>query len=158
MRVNNYTVNIDAMGQPVLCEQGHFVADGRMSYNNPKALYSFFASIGFRDSASEHVYMVALDGQNRVIGCALVSTGAFNASMFPIRDIMQKALLLNATSIALCHNHPSGSLKPSGDDVRSTTRLKEACDLVGIGLIDHIIIVPHSSEYASLYEEGVLRG
>lgn len=157
MKVNNYIVTLNKDYMPVLCENGSFTIDGRKKMNNPDNLFTFFSSMGFKDAAAEHVYMVCLDIKGRLIGCALVSSGSFNASFFPVRDILQKALLLNAASIAICHNHPSGDITPSPEDINATKQLKNACEVIGIKLVDHLIIGAHQGHYYySFFSEGAL--
>ena len=67
---------------------------------------------------------------------------------------MQRALLCNASRIMVAHNHPSGDSSPSREDKKSTMKIKEACDLMGISLLDHIII--GEDEYFSFKAEGLL--
>lgn len=156
MKVKNYIVTLNKDYLPMLCENGSFTIDGRKRFNNPADIFEFFSSMGFKDAAAEHVYMACLDIKGRLIGCALVSSGSFNASFFPVRDILQKALLLNAASIAICHNHPSGDIMPSPEDRSATKQLKNACDVIGIKLADHLIIGAHQGHYYSFFSEGAL--
>ena len=69
-----------------------------------------------------------------------------------IRIIMREAVLSNATVLAVCHNHPSGSLRPSSSDDQLTKSLKQACDIMRIHLSDHVIIT--DGAYYSYHEEG----
>ena len=76
------------------------------------------------------------------------------SSIFGVREIFQKALLANAVSIILLHNHPSGNLKPSVQDIESTKRAVEAGRLIGVEVLDHLIIGDKS--YVSLKEKGYM--
>ena len=90
----------------------------------------------------------------RVLGVSHISEGGIDRINVDIRHIMQVAILSNATGIVLCHNHPSGNLRPSGNDDRATRQIKEACKIFDISLIDHLII--SSENYYSYIDEGRL--
>ena len=83
-----------------------------------------------------------------------ISHGDLSSSLVHPREVFKRAILNNAATIILCHNHPSGSLKPSLDDRSITNRLKSAGDLLGISVIDHIII--SESDYISFKSEGLI--
>lgn len=68
----------------------------------------------------------------------IVSIGILNSSLFSTRDIMKSVIMSNAASILVLHLHPSGSLIPSHDDVKATDALSQACDILGISMVDHI--------------------
>ncbi len=88
----------------------------------------------------EKVFCMMLDTKNALIKDVVVSVGTVNASLISVREILTKALEFHAVSIVLVHNHPSGDPTPSSEDLDVTTKLKEACELIGIRLMDHIII------------------
>lgn len=88
----------------------------------------------------EKVVMIAFDTKMNIIGAFEISVGSLNASIVSPAEVLKRALLCNAASIALCHNHPSGDTTPSNEDIKITKRLSEACDILGIQLRDHIII------------------
>ena len=104
------------------------------------------------EESEEYLYMLCLNTKNRVIGVFEISHGNVNSSIFGVREILQKALLANAVSIIMLHNHPSGDCSPSREDINVTERLKEASRIVGIELLDHIII--GDGTYCSLKEKG----
>ena len=72
-----------------------------------------------------------------------------------VRVVMQTALVSNATAIVLAHNHPSGNTRPSGQDDSLTRKIKSACELMDIRVLDHIIVTPYDSHY-SYNDEGRL--
>jgi DNA repair protein RadC len=86
------------------------------------------------------MHVVCLDVRHNVLGTDTVSIGTATSSIFHPRELFRLAILLNASAIALVHNHPSGSVVPSAEDSQVTTRLKDCCDLMGIHLIDHVIV------------------
>lgn len=154
MKVKNYKTVLSNDGVK-LVECGSFVADGRKVYNQPDLLADFFSnSIGIGKCAEEFVYIACLDTKCKMIGCFEASHGSVNASMFPVREILQKALLIGAVTIALSHNHPSGDCFPSQSDIEATNRLKEAAAIVGVPLIDHVI-VNDKNNYFSFHENGI---
>lgn len=110
-------------------------------------LKSFF--IGRR---SEMVYLLCLDAKCKVLGCREIGEGSVNSANVPIRRIVETALGLNATSVMLAHNHPSGIALPSGEDVLTTHRVAAALSTVDIVLVDHIIVA--DDDYVSMVQSG----
>lgn len=81
-----------------------------------------------------------LDNQNRLIKTEELFSGTFNSVVIYPREIIKQALLNNADSIIIAHNHPSGDLNASNADRKITAKIKKACDLMDIRLLDHIIV------------------
>lgn len=106
-------------------------------------------------SAKEHFIMMALDSRNNIIGVNLVSVGTLSASLVHPREVFQPAILLSAAAIIVSHNHPSGDATPSPEDKNATRRLKEAGELLGIPLLDHVVI-NDSDGHFSFREKGLL--
>jgi len=100
--------------------------------------------------AEEVVTMLTLDTKNQVTGIFEVSRGTINSSLVHPREVFKRALLHNATSIILLHNHPSGDPKPSTEDVNMTKRIVEAGSILGVNVLDHVII--GHDRHASLKE------
>lgn len=84
--------------------------------------------------------MITLDGANRLIDNAIVFQGTLDQSLVHPREIFAKAIEDRAASIVLAHNHPSGSLEPSLEDVEATKKLIEIGELMGISVVDHLIV------------------
>lgn len=101
----------------------------------------------------EYMYMLCLNTKLKLNGIFEVSHGNVNSSVVGTREVFQKALLGNAVSIILIHNHPSGDCTPSIQDIEVTKRLVEAGKIIGIDVLDHIII---GKEHCSLKEKGYL--
>lgn len=93
-----------------------------------------------KSKKQEHVVVLTLDGANRLIDNAVVFVGTLNHSLVHPREIFAKALEDRAASIVLAHNHPSGSLEPSPDDERISEKLREAGEVIGIDVLDHLIV------------------
>jgi len=100
-----------------------------------------FRAFGFLSGrVQEEVYALYLDTKNMVIGFYMVSRGTLDKTIFSPADILRPALLMNCSSIILVHNHPSGMTAPSLEDLTVTKRMNEACQVLGLKLLDHIII------------------
>ena len=94
----------------------------------------------FRDSKREHFVVFYFDTQNRVIERQIVSIGTLNASLVHPREVFEPAVSLRAASIIAVHNHPSGNLEPSAEDIEVTKRLIHAGKVLDIPVADHIIV------------------
>lgn len=105
-----------------------------------------------RHLTREQVLLLMMDSKNKVIKDMIISEGTVNTSIMPVREIYVQAVKYEAVNIILLHNHPSGDPAPSSEDIRVTKRMKEAGDLIGITLMDHIII--GDNRYISLREQG----
>lgn len=88
----------------------------------------------------EEIWMLPLNRQNQVIKEFKLTSGTGTSSVFDVKQAIKLALLENSEGMILCHNHPSGSLKPSPQDDNLTHELKKACQFMNIRLLDHIII------------------
>lgn len=93
-----------------------------------------------RDYDREVLCVVNLQTDNRPINLNMVSMGTLNASIVTPREVLKSAVLSNASSILILHNHPSGRIIPSPEDCRITDHLSRACALMDIPLLDHIIV------------------
>ncbi len=102
----------------------------------------------------EETVAVFLDTKMRLINDSVIFKGTVNMSMFEPREILSEALKNGAVNLIVLHNHPTGDPTPSSVDISSTVRLKNACNVVGIRLSDHIII--GDNKYVSLHESGVI--
>ena len=96
----------------------------------------------------EHVVCLYLDCKNKPIGKHVISIGNLNASLIHPREVFKGALLANAHSIILAHNHPSGDVTPSRDDTKITQRIARAGALLGVALLDHVILSPDGTFYS----------
>lgn len=108
-------------------------------------------TIGYRETFK----VILLNNANKIIGYSTISEGGLTCTIVDVRMIMQTALVSNATSIILTHNHPAGNPMPSGLDDNLTRKIKAACELLDIRLLDHIIVTPYDSFY-SYSNEGRL--
>lgn len=116
-------------------------------------MYEYFYPV-LCDSPVERCYVLLLNNMNRVIDHSLIGSGGFTATAVDIRLVIREALLKRATTIALCHNHPSGNIKPSRDDDKLTENLSQACKVMNIRMLDHIVLT--DGAYYSYNDEGRL--
>ncbi len=116
-------------------------------------IYNYF--IGkMQDLAVEECHVLLLNHGHRIIDSRLISRGAIARALVDVREVLRYALLAHATSIVLCHNHPSGNENPSVDDDRITEKMKNAAKTMDITLLDHLIIT--DGAYYSYADDGKL--
>ena len=105
------------------------------------------------DKLQEHFYCVYLDTKNHIIKDKLLFIGTINQSLVHPREVFKEAYLLSASSIICVHNHPSGNVNPSNNDIVITKQLREVGLLLGINVLDHIII--GKDKYYSFNDNGI---
>jgi DNA repair protein RadC len=128
---------------------------GKRAIRNPQDL----AELGMKflkHADREMFLLVCLNTRNHINCIHLVSIGTVNASLVSPREVLKIAILSNASEIALLHNHPSGDVEPSEDDLKITNRLTECGELFGIQLLDHVII-SDDGQYQSFMEKGLIK-
>jgi DNA repair protein RadC len=108
----------------------------------------------FADLAHEEFWVIFLNRGNFVIDKKCMSKGGISGTVVDIRIILKQAIESLASSIILCHNHPSGNLKPSNEDILLTRKCKDAALLLDIKLLDHLIF--NENKYFSFCDEGML--
>jgi DNA repair protein RadC len=101
----------------------------------------------------EQCHVLMLNSKNGVIDSTLIGSGGLTATTVDIRLVIREALMKRATAIALCHNHPSGNINPSRDDNELTKNLRDACRVMNIRFLDHIIVA--GDRYYSYIDESV---
>jgi len=120
-------------------------------YTSPQQIFETFDYL--RKESKEYFIALHLDGKNRVSCIDRISVGSLNQSIVHPREVYKTALLSSAAAVIVIHNHPSGDPTPSREDLEITRRLKEAGELLGIRLLDHIII---GDSCVSFTERGLL--
>ena len=114
---------------------------GNTQITSPEEAYKMLCTIFDADNlAEENLWAMLLDTQRQVISVQCVSRGTVNSSVVHPREVFKAAILANATSVILAHNHPSGCLKAGINDRETTRRIRQAGELLGIHLDDHLII------------------
>jgi len=102
----------------------------------------------------EYFKVLFLNQSNQVLGYTLISEGGITETCADVRVILQAALLTNSVAIILAHNHPSGNLKPSRQDMEITKQVKDAAQFMRIKVLDHLILTDEG--YYSFSDEGLL--
>ena len=119
---------------------------------SPRDLLPFVTNYAI--SKKEHFLAITLSGSNEIIQIHVVSVGTVTRTLIHPREIFAEAIRETASSIIVCHNHPSGDCSPSKEDIETTKLLLNASEILGISLLDHIII--DCDDYYSFMEHGVL--
>ena len=122
--------------------------------DNPEAVVKLMADT-LKDYDREVFAVINLQADLRPINVNIVSVGALEQSLVHPREVMKSTILSNAACVMLCHNHPSGRLSPSREDIAVTDRLAQVCSLLGVRLVEHVI-VGRGEEYYSFHEKGVM--
>ena len=124
------------------------------SLNSPNLIYKMMCDIFHTDRQTEEIcYLLCLNNKNKLQGIFEISRGTVNASFMTPREIFIKALLCGAVNIVIVHNHPSGDISPSKEDIEITRKIKESGNLINIQLLDHIII---GDNFYSMLENGFI--
>ena len=116
-------------------------------------VYDYFYPL-LCDHVIEECHVLLLNNMNRVIDSVKVGSGGYTGTTVDIRYVLREALLKRATGLVLCHNHPSGSLKPSTEDDKLTRSMVSACGVMNIRFLDHIIFTDR--RFFSYKDEGRL--
>jgi len=126
--------------------------DGSTRFSSSEDVFALFNFLKYE--TKEHFLALHLDSKNRILCLDRVSSGSLNASIVHPREVFKTTLLSSAAGILFIHNHPSGNPDPSKEDLEITTRLKQAGELLGLRVLDHIII--GDDRYVSLADQGFL--
>lgn len=154
MRVVKYKTRLNGAGRAVLEKDMAANYPGLdKTMNSPEKVVRFAREVlRMHEDTEEYMYMVCMNTKLVMTGVFEISHGNVNSSIVGPREVFQKALLANAVSIILMHNHPSGNATPSIEDLRVTERLVECGKLLGVDVLDHLIIAGNG--YCSLKERG----
>lgn len=108
----------------------------------------------YRNKQQEYFLTLYLDGANHLCETKIITIGTLNQSLVHPREVFAPAIEKRCASIIVAHNHPSGILSPSSEDIAVTKRLQESAKILGIELLDHVIFT--RDDYISLREEGLM--
>ena len=132
-------------------EEQPVISSSRDAY---EFLYSFFPEDTI--ALQEHFIVAYLNRANRVIGVYHTSTGGVTGTVADPRLILGTALKVVASGMILAHNHPSGNIQPSANDIELTTKIKEGGQLMDVTLHDHIIVTPAKDRYYGFADKGLI--
>jgi DNA repair protein RadC len=116
-------------------------------------VYTLFQPV-LGDLVHEEFWILLLNRANRVIDNIRISQGGISGTVIDVRIILKHALDRLASAIILCHNHPSGNLKPSEADMKITSKIRDSCRTMDLHLLDHLIVADNS--YFSFSDEGLI--
>lgn len=151
MSENLHSKRIDIVKVKLVKESSILYKNRRISCPND----AYNLSISFlKDIDREVMLVITLDTKNQPNSISICSIGSINTSIVHPREIFKTAILSNASSIILAHNHPSGDPTESPEDIKITQRLVEAGKLIGINVIDHIVV--GENRFISFKEKGLL--
>lgn len=125
----------------------------RRQVRSAKQVYDYFYPV-MRDLPVEEFHVLLLNQSAVVIDSVRIGVGGLTETVVDVRVILREALLKRATALILCHNHPSGNLRPSTHDDRLTRQVQEAAKLLNLSLADHVIFTDNG--YYSYADEGRL--
>lgn len=121
--------------------------------NSPDKIANVLTTAMNMDKLAQEIFvLLAFDTQKNLIGLFEVSRGTIDQTLVHPAEIFKRALVCNAHSIAIAHNHPSGSTRPSSEDKSLTERIKRCGEMMGVPLIDHVII--GDGRYYSFLEDA----
>jgi len=141
-----------AIGELSLCIASSRLEPGARFTSSREVFAHFHERL--RDRKKEVFLSLLLDSKNRVLREIQVSEGSLNASIVHPREVFQSVVRESAAAVLFVHNHPSGDPTPSREDMELTTRLRQAGQLMGVRVLDHIII--GSGRYISMADQGLL--
>lgn len=124
----------------------------KMCLNNTKKVHDAFKRY-FQKIKQEKLMAIYLDTKKRLISYKVIFVGTLDYSIVHPRDIFNEAIKVSASSLIIIHNHPSGDIKPSKEDIETTNKIMESGKMLGIPLLDHIIT--NGEEYYSFYDEYI---
>ncbi len=107
----------------------------------------------YAEDEQESFIVIFMDGAHNCIDVKQITKGLLTKTIIHPREVFRPAIMLNSAAIILCHNHPSGNMEPSPEDLDITRRIKEAGEIIGISVLDHMIISKNG--FMSMLETGV---
>lgn len=156
MRITSYNVKINRE-----TKRSELIKEKAVNYSAYKKLQcvehivnALNDLLDLQNMAEEYMYLLTLNTKCDMTGLFEISHGTASNSLVSPREIFSRALMIGATKIILVHNHPSGYPEPSSDDIATTEHIKQAGELIGITLLDHIIIGDNC--FISFHKEKLL--
>ena len=134
------------------------IRENSILYGN-RRIKSSYEAVGLvkeflENSDREKLIVCCLNTKNEPTSLSVVSVGSLNSSIVHPREVFKTAVVSNSASVIIAHNHPSGDMRPSKEDLNITERIKQSGEILGIKLLDHLII--GNEKYLSLKEEGYI--
>lgn len=141
MRIEKADVVLDNHHKNVLVKEWEIEYGDIQKFDVPENVVKVMNDVfHMKEKAEEYLYVLCMTSAGDPIAIFELSHGTYNSSLVGCREIFIRALLCGATNIILIHNHPSGCCRPSKEDNKVTLNVRKACDIIGLGFCDHIII------------------
>ena len=140
--------DVSPLNRSIMKKQAHYTPDTPIKAS---AQAAGFLREDLRSLDHEESWILLLNGAHLPLAKKMITVGTIKSTQIDHRRIIKEALMTNATSIILFHNHPSGNPAPSVSDINETNKLRKACDIFDISLLDHIIVTDKS--YYSFADE-----
>ena len=156
MLLKSYDIRLNEDKTTKLVEVGsmEYVAE-HTGFTRPEYIAEMMKSVFDVDNlATEHVYVLAMNSKNRIIGIFELSAGTMDTTVLGTRELFQRLLLIGAVQFVVIHNHCSGDTEPSKVDLKTTAQIEDASKLLGINFIDHIIV--GTEGYYSMAEHDIM--
>lgn len=148
---NNHAKRVDIVSLKMVRESSILYENRRIS--SPNEALEVFKTL-LENSDREKLVVCCLNTKNEPTNLSIVSVGSLNSSVVHPREVFKTAVMSNAASIIVAHNHPSGDTTPSKEDINITERLKKSGEIIGVPLLDHLIV--GNNTYLSLKEDGYI--
>lgn len=148
---NNHAKRVDIVSLKMVRESSILYENRRIS--SPNEALEVFKTL-LENSDREKLVVCCLNTKNEPTNLSIVSVGSLNSSVVHPREVFKTAVMSNAASIIVAHNHPSGDTTPSKEDINITERLKKSGEIIGVALLDHLIV--GNNTYLSLKEDGYI--
>lgn len=157
-KIEGYLRSVKGMGDSKIASVMAAMELGRRYYNTQGRVIEHPSDVvpllqHYAGRSQEHFICVSLNGANEVIAARVVSIGILTKTLVHPREVFSDVIKDRAASVIVAHNHPSGNLLPSREDILLTNRLYEAGNILGIKLLDHIILVPSGDYYSFIQNE-----
>jgi DNA repair protein RadC len=129
--------------------------------NTPQLIAEYLKSAFAANPMQESFWVILLNRKNRAMGRVMISLGTLTSSLAHPREVFKPAILASASAIVVAHNHPSGDPAPSSADIQVTRQLRDAANILGIDLLDHVVVGyaesdPMGRGYYSFREAGLI--
>lgn len=156
MRITQYAIKKNEKAQLDLVKErafNHVIAADKL--NNPEEIAKLlYRAFELESEPEERVFLVTMNKSFKPNGLFEVSRGSYDACILDSKSVLARALLTGCSCFAIAHNHPSGSLEPSAEDIEATKRIKDGANLVGLVCVDHLILA--NGTYNSIMMNGYL--
>lgn len=158
MRINVYNTLLDDDRKPMLVKESSSNFPAVSQIKAPQDLVKILNGVfNANNQTEEHVWLIALNSANAIIGIFELSHGSINSSIMSTREIFMKLCLCGAANFMLAHNHPSGETAPSKPDLEVTETICKAGKMMQIELLDHVIIGRDNYDFYSFQQYWMIK-